>query len=66
MDLGLYQRQVAELLGVTEDTVCYWENNRVTASRGLLPRVLHFLKHQVWEAACRKHSSTPLTGRIVG
>jgi transcriptional regulator with XRE-family HTH domain len=48
MDLGLYQRQVAKLLGVTADTVCYWENNRVTPSRGLLPRLLQFLDGHDW------------------
>jgi len=29
MDLGLCQKD-AVLLGLTEDSVCYWENNRVT------------------------------------
>jgi DNA-binding XRE family transcriptional regulator len=41
---GLYQEHVAKLLGVTEDTICYWENNRVSPSRLLLPTVLQFLE----------------------
>jgi DNA-binding transcriptional regulator YiaG len=32
LDLGLYQSDVATILGVTKDTVCYWENNRVKPS----------------------------------
>jgi DNA-binding XRE family transcriptional regulator len=43
MDLGLLQKEVAGLIGVTEDTVCYWENNRVAPSRKLVKRVQHFL-----------------------
>ena len=41
--LGLYQKHVAVMLGVTEDTVCYWENNRVKPSRRLLTRIVQFL-----------------------
>jgi DNA-binding transcriptional regulator YiaG len=44
MDLGLLQREVATMLGVTEDTICYWENNRVRPSQLLTPKVLNFLK----------------------
>jgi transcriptional regulator with XRE-family HTH domain len=43
LDLGLYQKDVAEMLGVSEDTICYWENVRVKPSQRLLPRILSFL-----------------------
>ena len=43
MDLGLQQKQVAAMLGVSEDSVCYWENNRVTPSRLSLTRIVRFL-----------------------
>src|SRR5882724_8421787 len=43
LDLGFYQKDVAALLGVTEDSVCYWENNRVKPRRGLMPRLMRFL-----------------------
>ena len=43
MDLGLYQRQVAKLLGVTEDTVCYWENGRVKPSAQQQAKIAKFL-----------------------
>jgi DNA-binding XRE family transcriptional regulator len=43
LDLGLEQKRVARLLGVSEDTVCYWENNRVKPSRRLGAKVKNFL-----------------------
>jgi DNA-binding XRE family transcriptional regulator len=43
MDLGLYQKDVAALLGVTEDTVCYWENGRVKPSPGMEEGISKFL-----------------------
>ena len=32
LDLGLYQKDIAQLLGVSENSVCYWENGRVKPS----------------------------------
>jgi DNA-binding XRE family transcriptional regulator len=43
LDLGLYQKDVAALLGVTEDTICYWENNRVKPSKKLAQTITQFL-----------------------
>jgi len=43
LDLGLNQKDVAALIGVTEDTICYWENGRVEPSRQLMPKILEFL-----------------------
>lgn len=42
MDLGLRQKDVAKLLGVTEDSVCYWENGRVRPSRSMLTKLIEF------------------------
>ena len=42
MDLGLYQKEVAAI-GVSTDTICYWENNRVRPSRRLLLKFVQFL-----------------------
>ena len=44
MDLGLYQKHVAKLLGVTMDTICYWENSRVKPSPQVLPKIVQFLQ----------------------
>ncbi len=40
LDLGLYQKDVAVLFGVTVDTICYRENNRVRPCKELLPKAL--------------------------
>jgi len=43
MDLGLHQKDVAAKIGVTVDTICYWENDRVKPSLKLIPRIVEFL-----------------------
>jgi DNA-binding transcriptional regulator YiaG len=43
LDLGLYQKDLAALFEVTEDTICYWENNRVRPSSGMTAKIIHFL-----------------------
>jgi transcriptional regulator with XRE-family HTH domain len=43
LDLGLLQKELATILGVTEDTVSYRENNRVKPSRRLMDNVWKFL-----------------------
>jgi DNA-binding transcriptional regulator YiaG len=43
LDLGLFQKDVAVLLGVTEDSVCYWEKGRVKPSNRLLLKVIQFI-----------------------
>lgn len=44
LELGIYQREVAAVIGVTVDTVCYWENNRVKPSQESLPKIFRFLQ----------------------
>jgi DNA-binding transcriptional regulator YiaG len=43
MDLVLRQKDVAEMLGINEDTVRNWEANRVVPSGRLVKRVERFL-----------------------
>jgi len=43
MDLGLSQRKLARLLGVSNSTVENWELNETTPVRWLAPRILQFL-----------------------
>src|SRR5207237_301709 len=43
LDLGLYQKDVAAIIGVTADTICYWENGRVQPSKMLQPRIADFI-----------------------
>jgi len=44
LDLGLYQKEVATLLGVCEDSVCYWENGRVEPALPMTERILRFVR----------------------
>jgi len=45
LDLGLHQKDVAAIVGVTVDTVCYWENNRVEPSPTCAREIVEFLGH---------------------
>jgi len=44
LDLGLYQKDVAGIIGVTVDTICYWENNRVRPSKDRTSVITEFLE----------------------
>lgn len=39
----MYQKDVAAMLGVSEETVCYWENGWVKPSQRSLARIIEFL-----------------------
>ena len=43
LDLGLFQKEVAELTGVCTNTVTNWEKNRSDPDLGARPRVLKLL-----------------------
>ncbi|MCD6422001.1 helix-turn-helix transcriptional regulator [bacterium] len=43
LDLGLLQKDVAKILGVSKDTVCNWENNRTSPSLRSIPKIIEFL-----------------------
>ncbi len=43
LDLGLYQRQVAARIGVTESTIFNWESNATSPSVRQIPKVVAFL-----------------------
>ena len=43
LDLGLFQREVADKLGVDEMTICNWETNRTSPQLRLIPRIIAFL-----------------------
>jgi transcriptional regulator with XRE-family HTH domain len=40
---GLFQKDVAEIIGVSVDTICYWENGRVTPTSLLRRKIAAFL-----------------------
>lgn len=43
MDLGLFQKQVAETLGVTSSTIWLWEKGKAYPSVKYMPRIIRFL-----------------------
>jgi transcriptional regulator with XRE-family HTH domain len=43
LDLGLFQRQVAEQIGVTEWTIFNWESNATRPPNRHVPRIIAFL-----------------------
>lgn len=43
IELGLLQKDVAEILGVCEDSITCWENNRNEPSINYYRKVIHFL-----------------------
>jgi len=40
---GLLQSQVAKFIGVTEDCITYWENNKSTPTTKFYPKIIDFL-----------------------
>lgn len=49
LQLGLLQKDVAERIGVCEDSVTLWENNRNEPSVGYLPKIINFLGYEPFE-----------------
>jgi transcriptional regulator with XRE-family HTH domain len=43
MDLNLFQKDVAEIVGVSEATVCNWEKNGTQPEVEHMPKIIHFL-----------------------
>jgi len=43
LDLKLFQKDVAEVIGVDTLTICNWENNLTNPRLYLLPKIYHFL-----------------------
>ncbi len=42
--MGLFQKNIARLFGVSTDTVTYWEKGRVKPSKRNLLKIKQFLK----------------------
>ncbi|MDP2886817.1 MAG: helix-turn-helix transcriptional regulator [Ignavibacteria bacterium] len=45
LELGLFQKDVAQILGVDESTVTNWEKNRTTPMLWALPKIIEFLDY---------------------
>jgi len=45
MELGLLQKEVARILGVSPSTIYNWENNRTSPSLRSIPKIIKFLNY---------------------
>jgi transcriptional regulator with XRE-family HTH domain len=45
LDLALHQKQVAEQIGVDEDTIYRWESNESKPQIQFIPAIIKFLSH---------------------
>jgi DNA-binding XRE family transcriptional regulator len=43
LSLGLYQKDVAYIIGVSTDTITYWESNKITPMVSNFPSIISFL-----------------------
>ncbi len=59
MDLGLYQAEAAQLIGVSEDCFCYWENERNQPRLYQYPAIIRFLEYYP-----QVHETETLGGKI--
>jgi DNA-binding XRE family transcriptional regulator len=49
MDLKLFQRDVAGIIGVTECTINNWENGEIKPETKYIPRIIDFLGYTPFE-----------------
>jgi len=46
MDMGLFQKDIAKIIGVSTDTITYWEKGRTHPTKQNLEKVIDFLNKQ--------------------
>ena len=51
LDLGLLQKDVARIIGVTTDSVTNWEKNRSSPSPRFIPRITRFLGYVPYDTS---------------
>ena len=52
LDLGLLQKDVAQILQVNPDTICNWENNHTRPALVYLPKIIDFLGYAPYFGPC--------------
>ena len=58
MDLGLFQKEVAEIVGTSIDCITFWENDRSQPQIHFYPKIISFLGYYPFEEV------DSLSGRI--
>jgi DNA-binding XRE family transcriptional regulator len=51
LDLGHRQKDVAQIIGVTTDSVTNWEKNRSSPSLLFIPRITRFLSYMPYDTS---------------
>jgi DNA-binding transcriptional regulator YiaG len=59
IEQGQFQKEVAELLGVSEDTVTFWEKNRYEPQVQHYPKIIAFLGYYPFN-----HETETLAGKL--
>lgn len=59
MDKGLLQKEVAVLLGVSEDSITYWENERSHPQVQFYPAIINLLGYYPW-----LHETQSVSGKL--
>lgn len=49
LDLGIYQKQAAEIIGTNATTIWDWENNRTQPDLEFIPQIIAFLRYNPYE-----------------
>jgi transcriptional regulator with XRE-family HTH domain len=63
LDLGLLQKDVAQIIGTSTDTICYWENNRAIPYISYIPNIIKFLGYVPFETSGNTLRETIATSR---
>nr|WP_262713269.1 helix-turn-helix transcriptional regulator [Mucilaginibacter frigoritolerans] len=59
MDKGLLQKEVAEIINVSEDTITYWENGRFVPQIQYYPAIISFLGYYPFT-----HETESMAGKL--
>ncbi len=53
LELSLLQKEVAKIIGVSEDCITLWENNRSEPYVSYYPKIIQFLGYVPFDVDCR-------------
>jgi transcriptional regulator with XRE-family HTH domain len=56
LDLGLLQKEIAQEIGVTKDTIYLWESNTTTPAIRYMPKIIQFLGYAPYLTLCQSLS----------
>ena len=65
LDMNLFQKDVAKLIGVEEESIYNWENNRSKPKIHLLPKIIEFLGYMPFELPAKTFSQKIIAYREI-